>query len=418
MSKTVIALYDDFSTAQRVVEELVNAGFDRSNVSIIANNTSGEYAHTGDAHNAATGDVKAGDGAGFGAVIGTLIGLGTALIPGIGPVIAAGPFAAALMAGIGAATGAATGGISAGLIDLGIPEDEAGYYAEGLRRGGAMVSVNGDDTMIDRAANIMNTHNPVDLEKRGEEYRSSGWTGYEASATPYSTEQITNERSTRTGADVNVETNMTTNNMPTNTNDQMKIDVVEEELHVGKREVEKGAVRVRTYVTEKPVQENLTLREEHVNIERRPVDRPASTADLNAFQEGTIEMTERAEVPVVSKEARVVEEVVIGKEVQQHTETISDTVRRTDVEVEHTSGMSDMWRQHYTQNYGSSGRDYDYYMPAYQYGYGLRNQYSGQNWTDIEPHVRTDWESRNQGSRWEDFQHAIRHGWENMTGQR
>ena len=119
------------------------------------------------------------------------------------------------------------------------------------------------------------------------------------------------------------------------------IPVVEEELAVGKREVERGGVRVRTEVQERPVQEQVNLREEHVRVERRPVDRPATQADINrAQQSGTIEVREKAEQPVVQKQARVVEEVVVGKEATQRTETVRDTVRRTDVEVEETGGVS------------------------------------------------------------------------------
>ena len=94
MSQTVIALYDHFETARRVVEDLVDAGYDRDNISIIANDASGEYARYIDRDVHDDDDVSAGEGAGFGAVVGTLVGLGVALIPGIGPVIAAGPFAA------------------------------------------------------------------------------------------------------------------------------------------------------------------------------------------------------------------------------------------------------------------------------------------------------------------------------------
>lgn len=116
--------------------------------------------------------------------------------------------------------------------------------------------------------------------------------------------------------------------------DQITVPIVEEQLRVGKREVEGGGVRVRTVQEEIPVQEQVTLREEHVRVERTPVNRPVSNADASAFREGEVVITESAEVPVVSKEARVVEEVVIGKEVTERVETVSDTVRRTDVDVE------------------------------------------------------------------------------------
>jgi len=112
------------------------------------------------------------------------------------------------------------------------------------------------------------------------------------------------------------------------------IPVVKEDLRVGKREAtDTGGVRVETSVKERPVQEQVNLREEHVKVERQAVNRPASSADLNSLQGGTIEVTEKREVPMVSKEARVVEEVRVGKEATNRTETIRDTVRETDVKV-------------------------------------------------------------------------------------
>ena len=117
------------------------------------------------------------------------------------------------------------------------------------------------------------------------------------------------------------------------------IPVVEEELRVGKREVEKGGVRVTSNVTETPVEEEVRLREERINVERRPVNRPVSNAD-NACQSGTNEVTESAEEAVVAKNARVVEEVVVNKDVQERTERVQDTLHRTDVDVEPVEGES------------------------------------------------------------------------------
>lgn len=111
------------------------------------------------------------------------------------------------------------------------------------------------------------------------------------------------------------------------------LPVVEEQLTVGKHEVERGGVRVRQRVVETPVEETVRLREEHVRVERRAVDRPLSNADM-ALQEGVIELTERAEEAVVGKRARVVEEVLVGKEVTEREETVRDTVRRTDIDVQ------------------------------------------------------------------------------------
>ena len=111
------------------------------------------------------------------------------------------------------------------------------------------------------------------------------------------------------------------------------IPVIEEDLLVGKRTVDAGGVRLYRRIVEVPVEEDVTLREEHVNVNRVAVDRPVSDAD-QLFQSRTIELTETAEEAVVGKSARVVEEVVVNKGVVEHTETIQDTVRHTEVEVE------------------------------------------------------------------------------------
>ena len=111
------------------------------------------------------------------------------------------------------------------------------------------------------------------------------------------------------------------------------VPVTEEQLKVGKRDVSHGRVRVRTYVVEEPVQERVDLREERVRVERRPVDRPA-TSDERVFQNRTIEAEERAEEAVVEKQAKVKEELTVSKDVDQRSKTVSDKVRRTEVEVE------------------------------------------------------------------------------------
>jgi stress response protein YsnF len=109
---------------------------------------------------------------------------------------------------------------------------------------------------------------------------------------------------------------------------------VEEEIAIGKREVERGHTRIHTRVEERPVEESVRLREEKVAVERHPTNRPATETDLKANEEETIEISETAEVPVVGKRARVVEEVVVRKDVDEHVETVRGTARRKDVDVE------------------------------------------------------------------------------------
>jgi uncharacterized protein (TIGR02271 family) len=118
------------------------------------------------------------------------------------------------------------------------------------------------------------------------------------------------------------------------------IPIIEEDLQVGKQEIQTGGVRMRSRIVERPVQESIRLKTEHVNVERTPVDRPATEGDFAAFQEGTVEVTEHAEIPVVAKDARVVEEISLNKEVTESEQTISDTVRRTEVDTENLNNKT------------------------------------------------------------------------------
>jgi hypothetical protein len=112
-------------------------------------------------------------------------------IPGIGPILAAGPIAAALA---GAGAGAVAGGLIGGLIDMGVPEEHAEYYAESVRRGGALVTVRVDESRTDEAERILGEHSAYDIEDRAVQWRSEGWTGYNPKAEPYSFEEIERER--------------------------------------------------------------------------------------------------------------------------------------------------------------------------------------------------------------------------------
>jgi uncharacterized protein (TIGR02271 family) len=196
------------------------------------------------------------------------------------------------------------------------------------------------------------------------------------------------------------------------------IPVVEEELKVGKRDIRRAGVRVYTHVSERPVEEQVPLRDETIKVDRRPADRPANEADLKSFEEGTVELTETDEEPVVIKRARVVEEVVISKDVDERTETVRDSVRRGDVEVERLDpDDEDAFRRDFQSRFDGRGA-YDDYEPAYRFGYTHAgdSQYRNSDWTTVEPQLRRDWESKGQGS-WERFKESIRHGWERARGR-
>jgi len=205
---------------------------------------------------------------------------------------------------------------------------------------------------------------------------------------------------------------------------EVTLPVVQEELQVGKREVQRGGVHVVSHVTETPVQESVRLREEHVTVERHPVDRAVKPGD-SAFKEGTFEVRQHAEVAVVSKEARVVEEVVIGKKVTEHTETVRDTVRRTDVVVENLPNQDRHhdrfvaheadFRNYHSTSLAKSGVTYDEVVPAYRFGLGLTEseQYRGKSWNTVESDAKTHWEKQNPGT-WERFKDAVRYAWERV----
>jgi stress response protein YsnF len=428
MTSTVIALYDDLHVAERVVRELRDQGIPDRDISLVAHDAAGEYGRTlGQKTGTTKGRKKkdegsaAGTGAGIGAAVGglggLLVGLGALAIPGIGPVVAAGPLATALSgligAGVGAVAGGAAGGLIGALVDMGLPEEEAERYTEGVRRGGTLVAVRVEDNDERRVRDIMNRHDPVDIDERSQQWRATGWQGYSAQAEPYNQDQIRQERErygygqTRTGD-----------------RDEAHMTVVEEDLKVGKRETRGDRVRVHKYVTERPVEETVNLREERVNVERRPIDRNVDPADRDAFQEKHMEFTERSEEPVVDKRARAVEEVKVTKDVHDRQETVRDTVRRTDVDVEKGgergrttgTGMDDFethrtaYRGHYQTNFAQSGYQYEHYEPAYQYGYQLRNhdRYRNRDWSEVEGDVRNSWEERNPGT-WERIKDAVRY---------
>jgi hypothetical protein len=162
------------------------------------------------------------------------------------------------------------------------------------------------------------------------------------------------------------------------------------------------------------------------------VDRPATEADVAAATERTVEVTETDEEAVARKQARVVEEVVVRKDVEEHTDTVRDTVRRTEVEVEPVGAEATReargfetyetdFRHHYTTTFasGGQGQAYERWASGYRYGYELASdsRYAGRDWTAIEPEARRGWEAQQKGT-WEEFKDTVRYAWEQVRGRR
>ena len=193
-------------------------------------------------------------------------------------------------------------GHQSGLAEIGVPEDDRKHLQDGLAHGGTVLALEGAGERAEEIEKIFSKHSTKKIDET------------DVDRTPHI-------------APVGVTA------LPTTTVDSTVIPIAEEELVVGKRGVDLGGVRVYRRIVNEPVSESINLREEHVVIDRRPVDRPLTDADLLGGNR-VIELTETAEEAVVSKTARVVQEVRVGKEVTEHTETIRDTVRRTEVDVE------------------------------------------------------------------------------------
>jgi hypothetical protein len=193
--RTITALFDTYDHAASAVRALKDAGFSSADVSLVANNVDGGIAGDDDATEGAAAGAGVGALAGGGA--GLLAGLGALAIPGIGPVIAGGwLIATAVGAVAGAAVGGAAGGLLGALANAGVPEAEAHVYAEGVRRGGTLVSVRADDTRADTAAAILNNAAGVDIDRRRTDYVAEGWEGFDEQGAAYSPDQIRDYRST------------------------------------------------------------------------------------------------------------------------------------------------------------------------------------------------------------------------------
>lgn len=387
MESTIIGVYDDYSQAQKAMNELLGKGLSRSDIELSPSSDSPEARQSALRMDDQSDNQSSGSG--IGNFFRNLFGGG----------------------------------------DDSDRDTHGDIYSEAVRRGSYLLSVQSqNDEQHQEIINVMDRFDPVDIDERAAHWRSQGWSQYDSSASALSDDEIQRERSSyasQQAAPMPAASSGAKGKKGTASKEQTRIPVVEEELQVGKREVQRGGVRIFKRVSEMPVNESVQLREEHVNVERRPVNQPATQADTDAFKEGSIELRESAEEAVVSKNARVVEEVVVGKEVTERTENISDTVRRTDVEVEQLgaqnssgrSGMTDRdseFRNHWQSTYGTQGGRYEDHAPAYQYGSRLAGdqRYSGRRWNDLEADARTDWESSHADHPWEKAKDAVRYGWE------
>ena len=193
-------------------------------------------------------------------------------------------------------------------------------YDRSLQGGSTVVTVRASGDHLDEAVRVLERHNPVDIDERAASY-GLGASNKASEMTSASAKGVRPEAAATAARAAG-----------TTSGEPRTLSLSEETLAVGKRAVNRGTTRVRRYVVETPVEETVSLRDEHVSVERRPVvDGRAVGSD--SFGDKVIELTETAEEAVISKQARVREEVVIHKDATDRTETVRDTVRREDVEI-------------------------------------------------------------------------------------
>ncbi len=303
--------YDTYDHAVRAVHALEAAGVPHDDISLVSGDKDRNVATTVSGDTAENTGTGTGTGATLGTVLGggagLLAGLGSLAIPGVGPIVAAGWLIATLT---GAGVGAAAGGLLGSLTGAGVDEADAHAYAEHVGRGGTLLTVRANDAIAPQVEYIL------------EHGQAPVATGVAAPVVAAPVAPVAAPVGVAATAPVSGD----------------KLQVIKEDLVVGKRAVEQGAVRVTSRVVETPVEEQVRLQEERVIVDRRPVNRPLTGVAADAFRERTLTATARSEEAVVGKEARIVEEIGLRKEASERVETVRDTVRETKVDVEQVPG--------------------------------------------------------------------------------
>jgi len=352
--KTVVALYDDYEEAQRAVEDLVKAGIDRSSISIVAGDSEGMNASrlTPKGDGSDTGAEGAATGALLGGIGGAILGITALAIPGIGPVVAAGPLIAGL---VGAGVGAAVGGLVGALVDAGLPQENAGYYAEGVRRGGTLVSVEAEDNEVDRIIDILDLHDPVDINERVSSWRQQGWSGFDSSADQTADREWAASRHEEFAS-------------------------------------EPGPSPTRTSFNES-------------NSRTNGGTYPASTTEqmqTGSFANGGSKQS--SDYPIQEQS------------MSDSTYRTGDPAWRGAQRPYDVSSYDEDFHNHYQTYFVATGILYEEFEPAYRYGYTLATdpRFEGRDWSEIEPEARTYWTNYHSDSPWEKFKDAIRHGWEEV----
>lgn len=372
--KTVVGLFKNFGQAEDAIGQLASIGLPEQNVGLLASAR-------------ISSDAKPPSP------------MSLLELPDIGQVAANGPMLRLLDA---ARLQKSRDGMLSALEKIGLDEREAAQCVDGIKRGGTLEAIVVEDDKEAEVVAIMRRCAEMDkLETSppATELSPSEISGEHpipealASKAPESTSSKPDER----------------------LGEEIVIPIVEEELVVGKREYDAGGVRVQTRVAAVPVDKTITVREEHVKVERRVLERTIPLGD-DAFLERSFDLTATSEEPVIEKRARVVEELRLHKDTSERVETVHDKLRRTDVVVSELPARTRRYNpsrylDHFKKTYESEGYTFDWLSPAYEFGEELRYRSSGSDWSRIEPSAKSLWEGKNPGT-WDRFRAAIKAAWD------
>jgi stress response protein YsnF len=386
--RTVIGLFGNAGEARRAIDELQGLGYSPEKISVVTN------AATQDAIQARKP-----------------MGLQSLELTDVGKVATAGP-----LRDVFARQPGSTGALGSALQLFGLTPELADHYVSGVRHGETLESLTVDDKDSDRVLAVMRrrTANPAPAEETaplaGAALGAGAGLREETTAKAREEERLREARlREQPRAEVSAPVKKTNGHIEMDDREEERvIPIIREEMRVGRRTVERGGVRVSSHIVQRPVSEQVHLRETHVDIERRSVDRPIR-GDEKAFADDTVEMVEMADEPVISKQARVVEEVVVRKHVEDRTATISDEVRSTEVEFGKLRAFNpEDYRSHFEGL--RTGGAFEPHLPAYQFGHELHRRRAADRWEDVEAFARDRWEQDNPGT-WEHFRASIKHAW-------
>jgi len=367
-------MFNTAGEAQRTLDELVQIGFGPKDISVVTNLSTQR-------------------------TLGGRPSLSAIDASDVGKIAATGPIADNLRQ-----TSGGNSGLTGTLQYFGLSPKLAEHYARGVQHGETLESLTVEDKDADRVVAVMERHARTEHDLAAKAAAAASATaGSKAESAPAASQSAQNQAAQPAQSDAAQGRGHVFNGV----DEERRIPILREELRVGKREVDRGGVHVSVHTRETPVSENVSLREEHVEIERRAVNR-SPRVEEQSFKNEELNFQEYAEEAVAQKDVRVVEEVVVRKRTTGRDEVVTDNLKSTEVDVNLLRGFD---RDYYKKQFESANPQgsFDEYLPAYEAGYRLRGA-KGNRWEDVEASARSTWEASRPGT-WDRYKDSIKQAW-------